>query len=135
MNTHLRIALLLSLHLLIAGCARAEDHVNYLEILSRVRTGDERQHALQELSDAWFQAQYVFSSGEIEDVFPYGPREPEEVTVIGIRSVPRDGHLVVERVGTYDDYKFLLVAFDGLVFQPPLPETFEGIEAIGTGLQ
>jgi hypothetical protein len=70
----------------IVGCGAEEEPVDYVEILSRVHEGDERELALQALSDAWYHSECKFLNGAVEDLFLYGPKERDGVTIISILS-------------------------------------------------
>ncbi len=110
--------------LVIAGCMPNEEPVDYEQILSRVHEGDERQQALRALSDAWFHSECRFLDGRVEDIFFYGPKHPDKVTIVTVLSEPQDGQLKVYLVGTYESY-FLDSPDFGEFCEPPLHEAFE----------
>lgn len=110
--------------LLIAGCMPNEEPVDYEKILSRVHEGDERQQALRALSDAWFHSECGFLDGRVEDIFFYGPKHPDKVTIVTVLSEPQDEQLKVYLVGTYESY-FLDSPGFGEFCEPPLHEAFE----------
>jgi hypothetical protein len=110
--------------LLIAGCIPNEEPVDYEAILSRVHEGDERRQMLQALSDAWYHSECRYPSGAVEDMFFYGPKHPDKVTIVAVRSEPQDGQLFVDQAGTLESY-FLDSPDFGRLCEPPLREAFE----------
>jgi hypothetical protein len=109
--------------LLIAGCMPNEEPVDYEAILSRVYEGDERLQALRALSDAWYHSECRYGD-VVEDMFLYGPKHPDRVTIVSVLSEPQDGQLKVYLVGTYESY-FLDSPGFGEFCEPPLQEAFE----------
>jgi hypothetical protein len=120
----LRCILLLVSVLLVAGCMAEEEPVDYVEILSRIHEGDEREQALQALSDAWYHSECRFLDGAVEDLFLYGPKERDSVTIIGILSEPHGERLIVKQAGTYEGY-FLDAPDFGRFCEPPVQNAFE----------
>jgi hypothetical protein len=109
--------------LLIAGCMSNEEPVDYEAILSRVHEGDERQQALPALSDAWYHSECRYGD-IVEDMFFYGPKHPDKVTIVSVLSEPHDGQFRVYLVGTYESY-FLDNPSFGEFCEPPLHQAFE----------
>jgi len=116
--------LLLVSALTIVGCARDEEQFDYVEILSRICEGDEREEALEALSDAWYHSECRLLYGDVEDIFLYGPKERAKVTVISIYSKPRGEGLVVDHTGIYENY-FLDASDFGEHCEPPVQKAFE----------
>jgi hypothetical protein len=85
---------------LFSGVFDPEDYVTTAR--SRVQTGDEREQALSELADAWFHSVCPMSSGAVDDLFFYGPKDRTNVTVVVVTSKPSGGHLAVTFVGHMD---------------------------------
>jgi hypothetical protein len=115
--------LLVLLGLFIAGCIPTEEPVDYEKILSRVREGDKRQQALRALSDAWYHSECRYGD-VVEDMFFYGPKHPDKVTIVTVLSEPQDEQLQVYLIGTYESY-FLDSPGFGEFCEPPLHEAFE----------
>lgn len=124
-------ACLLLCGLVISACATREEPVDYKAILSRVHEGDERQQALQALSDAWYHSECTLLYGHVEDTFLYGPRDRDRVTIIGVYSKPQGGKLVVDHTGVYENY-FLDDPDFGEHCRPPLQKAFEQDRALET---
>ena len=79
------------------------DYEDYITTArSRVQIGDEREQALSKLTDAWFHSVCPLSSGAVDDLFFYGPKDRTAVTVVVVTSKPSDGHLTVAFVGHMD---------------------------------
>jgi len=118
--------LLLIIILSLVGCGSEQEFVDYVEILSRVQEGDDRQQAIEKLSDAWYHTECPFSDGAVEDIFFYGPRDRESVNLImiGILSEPQGDTLKVTRTGTYESY-FLDAPDFGEYCQPPVQNAFD----------
>ena len=112
----------LVLALLLMSCVAQRERVDYLEILSRVNIGDAREEAIEAFSDAWYHSECVFLSGRVEDMFFYGPRELDQVTIIAVGSWPEDSGLVVKASGTLDPE--FLYGFATLC-DPPLLDPFQ----------
>jgi hypothetical protein len=110
--------------LLISGCVPDEEPVDYEAILSRVHEGDERQQMLQALSDAWYHSECRYPDGAVDDMFLYGPKDRDKVTIIIIRSKPEGAQLFVDQVGSLESY-FLNDPDFGGECEPPLQEAFE----------
>lgn len=109
--------------LLITGCAIKEQPVDYEKILSRTHEGDGRQQALRALSDAWYHSECRYGD-VVEDMFFYGPKHPDKVTIVTVLSKPKHGQLEVYLVGTYESY-FLDSPGFGEFCEPPLQKAFE----------
>lgn len=120
------LTLVIGLVLIISGCTVKREHVDYVEILSRIEVGDERQEAINKLSDAWLHAECPFDNGAIEDIFFYGPRERDSVDLImiSILSEPKESIYRVTRTGTYESY-FLDAPDFGQGCQPPVQDIFD----------
>lgn len=115
---------LLAFALLITGCTAEKDRVDYMAILSRVHEGDDRQRALQMLSDAWYHSECILNAGVIEDIFLFGPKNRDKVTIISILSEPRGDRLIVYQTGTFENY-FLDSPDFGKFCRPPVREAFD----------
>lgn len=72
---------------------------------SRVKVGDNRESAISSFSDAWFHAECRSTNrGLDDDLFFYGPRDPDKVRIIIVRS-EKDGEVAtVAFVGTVENY-------------------------------
>ncbi len=110
--------------LLLAGCASHDEYVDTTAILARVHKGDDHQQALLAFSDAWYHSTCNLRSGTVEDIFLYGPKNRDRVTLIYVRSVPSGDRLVVEFAGVIESY---YVDYPGWseICEPPLPQAFE----------
>lgn len=117
--------------LLVSACVSREEPVDYEAILSRVQEGDERQQALNALSDAWYHSECKFLDGAVEDMFFYGPKNRDKVTIVSVSSEPSGGQLIVYHVGTYEGY-FLDNPSFGALCEPPLQNAFEPGRAAAT---
>jgi len=117
--------------LLVSGCVSREEPVDYEALLSRVQEGDERQQALNALSDAWYHSECKFLDGTVEDMFFYGPKDRDKVTIVSVSSEPSGGQLIVYQVGTYEGY-FLNNPSFGTLCHPPLQNAFEPGRTAGT---
>jgi hypothetical protein len=108
---------------LVAGCMLTEEPVDPGEILSRIHEGDDRQRALDALSDAWYHSEcgYVDS---VEDILFFGSKHPDRVTIVVVRSSRQDGQLKVDLAGTVDNY-FLDTQDFGRYCEPPLKDAFK----------
>lgn len=82
--------------------AREAPHIEMAR--SRVRIGDERDEAVQALSDAWYHADCRYSDGSGEDLFFYGPRNRDEVNVVLIHSKVVDRKAIVDFIGGVENY-------------------------------
>jgi hypothetical protein len=84
---------------------------------SRVEVGDTRDSAISSFSDAWFHAECRSTDrGLDDDLFFYGPRDPDKVRIIIVRS-EKDGEVAtVAFLGTVENY--MLHLYDHCV---PLP--------------
>jgi hypothetical protein len=84
----------------------------YLDMArSRVHLGDERAKVIQVLSDAWYHGVCDHSSGVrpfIDDVFVYGPRDPNHATVIIIRSEPNEDEMKVFDISIIESDLYLV---------------------------
>lgn len=107
---------------LMAGCRQKQEHVNEVALLSRVQVGDTRQKTLAAFSDAWFHSKCVYENGTIEDVFFYGPKDPDQFIMILSLSTPIDNKLIVRQIGTLEYY--FLDSLDGGCYQPQLRSVF-----------
>ena len=110
--------------LVITACASEEEPVDSVEILARIHVGDRRQHALQALSDAWHHSECKLLDGAVEDIFLYGPKKRDSVTIIGVLSEPQGEQLIVKQTGTYESY-FLDAPDFGQYCEPPVHNAFE----------
>lgn len=128
--TRARCSALLLVALLAAACVTVREPVDDAEILDRVNEGDEREQALQALSDAWYHSECRSPGGMVQDIFLYGGKRPDTVTVIGIFSESTGGRQIVQLTGTYDNY-FLDIPdyFEQCV--PPVMDAFEQDGAAG----
>jgi hypothetical protein len=89
----------------------------YIEMAqNRVKIGQDRDKALAALSDAWAHAECYYPSGNADDLFFYGAREPGEVRIILVVSTPVQGKRVVKFVGIVEEY--LLRSYDHCVPSP-----------------
>ena len=118
------LASLLAVALLLAGCATPDEYVDPTAILARVRQGEDREQALLAFSDAWYHSTCNYLGGSVDDVFLYGPRNREWVTVIRLRSVPSGDQLVVELAVPIESY-YVDDPNWSAICEPPLPEAFE----------
>jgi hypothetical protein len=118
------LASLLAVALLLASCATPDEYVDPTAILNRVRQGEDREQALLALSDAWYHSTCNYLDGSVDDVFLYGPRNREWVTVIRVRSVPSGDQLVVELAVPIESY-YVDDPNWSTICDPPLPEAFE----------
>ncbi len=118
--------LLLILILSLVGCGSEQEYVDYVEILSRVQEGDDRQQVIEKLSDSWLHVECPFSDDAVEDIFFYGPRNRESVNLvmISILSESQEGNLEVTRTGTYESY-FLDAPDFGKDCQPSIHSAFD----------
>lgn len=135
MTRHLPWVLLLGYLLLLCGCGVPEEPVDYKNILSRVHAGDRREQVLRALSDAWYHSECSLFYGGVEDIFLYGPKERDSVTIISVlfrcqgetrisaRKCQRE-RLVVVQAGIYENY-FLDRPDFGEYCQPPVQKAFE----------
>ena len=65
----------------------------------RVKIGDDRDQAIQALSDeAWYHGTCRYGNDMIDDLFVFGPQGPRG-TVIGISSLKEDDKFVVSSMG------------------------------------
>lgn len=119
---------LLVVALLLGSCASHDEYVDVTAILARVRQGDNRQQALSAFSDAWYHSACNYPSGAVDDIFLYGPRKRDRVTVIFVRSVQNGGRLVVEYAANLESY---WADYPGWAdtCKPPLPQAFETVRA------
>ena len=115
---------LLMVALLLAGCASHNEYVDTTAILARVRPGDDREQALLAFSDAWYHSTCNYLSGAVDDVFLYGPRNREKVTLIITWSALSQDRLVVESSGSLEGY-FLNAPRMWETCDPPLLQAFE----------
>ncbi len=83
---------------------------------SRIQLGDERDKAVQALSDAWYHADCRFADGSGEDLFFYGLQNTTDAKIVLINSKIVDGKAVVDFVGGLEPY--MLHLYDRCV---PLP--------------
>lgn len=83
---------------------------------SRIQLGDERDKAVQALSDAWYHADCRFADGSGEDLFFYGLQNPTDVRIVLINSKIVNGKAVIDFVGGLEPY--MLHLYDRCV---PLP--------------
>lgn len=127
MVSRLRYIVLLVLVLTLSRCAEEVAPIDETEILSRIVIGAERGEAMQALSDAWYHSKCPYVDGRIEDLFLYGPKKRDQVTIVSIMSNPEGEKLVVTNIGTYEPY-FLdpVDAFEEC--QPPVLDAFEKSE-------
>jgi hypothetical protein len=91
---------------------------NVLEMArSRVEVGDSRDSAVSSFSDAWFHTECLSTDrGLDDDLFFYGPHNPDTVRIVIVRS-ENDGEVAtVAFVGTVENY--MLHLYDHCV---PLP--------------
>lgn len=116
--------LLLVVMLVITSCVSEEEPVDYVEILSRIHEGDERQQVLQVLSDAWYHSECRLLDGAVEDIFLYGSKERDSVTIISVLSEPHGEQLIVKQTGIYESY-FLDAPDFGQYCEPPVQNAFE----------
>ncbi len=121
---------LLVVVLLLAGCASRNEYVDTTAILARVRPGDDREQVFLALSDAWFHSRCNLIT-KVDDVFLYGPRNREKVTLIIIRSAPSQDRLVVESSGSLEGYA-LNAPIMWETCDPPLLQAFETPQAPAT---
>jgi hypothetical protein len=84
---------------------------------SRVEVGDNRDSAISSFSDAWFHTECRSTDrGLDDDLFFYGPHDPDTVRIVIVRS-EKDGEVAtVAFVGTIENY--MLHLYDHCV---PLP--------------
>ena len=71
---------------------------------ARVTLGDERGQVLETLSDAWYHSECSYPDGSFDDLLFYGPRAPDESTIVLVRSQLKNGKTVVHFVGLVEDY-------------------------------
>lgn len=84
---------------------------------AKVRVGDSRDRALSSLSDAWFHSECRLTvTGPIDDLFFYGPNDPNEVQVVLVQSQEDSGVFTVTFVGMIENY--MLHLYDHCI---PLP--------------
>lgn len=84
---------------------------------ARVSVGDSRDSALSSLSDAWFHSECRLTiTGPIDDLFFYGPNDPDEVQVVFVQSQEEGGVFTITFVGMIENY--MLHLYDHCV---PLP--------------
>lgn len=94
---------------------------------SRVQIGDERNDAVQVLSDAWFHAECRSAdSTTIRDLFFYGPHNRDDVKIVLVVSEEVDNTTSVVFVGGVENY--MLHLYDHCI--PPLPQAFGEIPTI-----
>lgn len=115
---------LLVVALLLGGCEAHNEYVDTTAILARVRPGDDREQALLAFSDAWYHSTCNYLSGAVDDVFLYGPRNREKVTLIIIWSALSQDRLVVKSSGSLEGY-FLNAPRMWETCDPPLLQAFE----------
>ena len=97
---------------------------SYLEIArSRVQIGDNRDQAVDALSDAWFHTECRYPNGVIIDLFFYGPQDRDKVEVISVKSEETENNdSQVVFVGQVESY--MLHLYDECVPSPS--EAFDG---------
>lgn len=97
---------------------------------SRVHVGDERNDAIQALSDAWFRAECRSpNSTVIRDLFFYGPHNLDDVKIVLIVSEEVSDTIQVVFVGGEENY--MLHLYDDCT--PPVSRAFEkGVTPIAT---
>lgn len=74
---------------------------------SRVHIGDEREQAVQALSDAWYYAPCPVNNGAW-DYFLYGGRTRDTFQVVSVHSTLKNGKYIVDFVGS-DEPKRVLI--------------------------
>ncbi len=121
---------LLVVALLLAGCASHNEYVDTTAILARIHPGDDREQVILALSDAWFHSRCDLIT-KVDDVFLYGPRNREKVTLIIIRSAPSGDRLVVESAGSLEGYVLTDPGWSEIC-EPPLLQAFETPQAPAT---
>lgn len=84
---------------------------------ARVSVGDSRDSALSSLSDAWFHSEcHLTVTSPIEDLFFYGPKNPDGVQVVFVQSQEDNGVFIVTFVGMIENY--MLHLYDHCVPSP-----------------
>ncbi len=125
----LREIALLALGLFIGACCgflvpvliAVFQHEDYITIAkSRIQVGDERGQALGALSDAWFHSECNYLDGAVDDLFMYGTRNPESVTVVVVTSELSEGKLLVTFVGSLDGDVALTMDDPTPICEPPI---------------
>ena len=99
-------------------------HIDETEILSRIVIGIEREEAMRALSDTLYHSECPYVDGRIHDLFLYGSKNRDQVTIISIESSPERERLIVTKKGTFEPY-FLdpVDAFEDC--QPPVLDAFK----------
>lgn len=120
----LPFVVLLILAFVLSGCNRNNGQVDATAILSRVDIGVSRKTAIQTLSDAWYHTECPYIDGRMEDLFLYGPKDTENVTIISIESRPEGEGYVVTQIGTYEPY-FLDPVDAFKECKPPVLDAFD----------
>ncbi len=90
---------------------------------SRVHIGDERNTAIQALSDAWFHTECRSTdSATIRDLFFYGPHNRDDVKIVLVVSKEVNNTSLVVFVGGEENY--MLHLYDNCI--PPVLQAFNG---------
>ncbi len=75
------------------------------EAQSRIQIGDSRDDAVQALSDAWFHAECTYPTiTGMDDLFLYGPKDPDRVEIVIVSSDVVSGNLEVVSIGGFESY-------------------------------
>lgn len=99
--------------------ARPESHLEMAR--SRVQIGDERNSAIETLSDAWFHTECKRAgSTVVQDLFFYGPHDRDQVKIVLVESKMIDNETSVVFVGLVENYMLHLYDY----CTPPLPQVF-----------
>jgi hypothetical protein len=114
--------------LALSCCASHDEYVDATAILARIHQGDDRRQALLAFSEAWYHSTCNYLSGAVDDIFLYGPRKRDRVTLIHVRYVLSGDRLVVESIGSMESY---FVDYPGWseICEPPLSYAFETPQA------
>lgn len=121
------LAVLALLAVLLTGVAIIQflSRPNYMEIAqSRVKIGIKRGEMIQALSDAWYHGICYYSDSTADDLFLYGPRNRDRVTVIEVRSISKNGELMVDFVGGFENYIYFESGFGRDYYPRCMPAEF-----------
>ena len=111
--------------LVLANCVSDSNKPDIQAVLNRVRLGVPREEVIASLSDAWFHSSCNMEPiNRVDDVFMYGPKDRERVTLVVVRSAPSERGLVVESSGSMEGY-FLNASILWETCNPPLLQAFE----------
>ncbi len=97
------IYLFLVLNLYLRLPSKGSEGTNVVEMArSRIQIGENREAAIAAMSDAWFHGKCVRTTGSIEDMFFYGPADPERAEIVMIESELSGGKMQVHMIGTLE---------------------------------